>query len=183
MSEQATREPRLLLRLGLTVLLLLLGGCCLGFLSLYFSAGDHGIYLFSWYLTQPMVLVLNLLPFVLLALLLYAALGRCWLAFLLTGSVCLFFSWAQYWKLMARNDPIYACDLLIFSEATQMAGQYIQITGAIILSAIFVIAVTAVLFFLAKGHLKHPLPRAALAAAVIAAGFWLYPSYYTDTTT
>ena len=87
MSEQATREPRLLLRLGLTVLLLLLGGCCLGFVSLYFSAGDHGTALFSWYLTQPMVLVLNLIPFVLLVLLLYAALDRAWLAFLLGGAV------------------------------------------------------------------------------------------------
>ena len=183
MQKTIVKDPKTLLRLALSVTLLLLASCALGLVSLYFSAGTHGEALFSWYLTQPMVLVLNLLPFVLLALLLYAALGRSWLAFLLTGSVCLFFSWAQYWKLMARNDPIYACDLLIFSEATQMAGQYIQITEAIILSAVFLIAVTAVLFFLAKGHLKHPLPRVALAAAVIAAGFWLYPSYYTDTAT
>ena len=183
MSEQATREPRLLLRLGLTVLLLLLGGCCLGFLSLYFSAGDHGIYLFSWYLTQPMVLVLNLIPFVLLVLLLYAALDRAWLAFLLGGAVCLFFSWAQYWKLMARSDPIYAGDLLIFTEATQMAGQYIDITWQIVLSAVLVLLAAGALFFLGKGRMKKPLPRIALAAAVIVLGCWLYPNCYTDAST
>ncbi len=181
MPQQLTKRP--LLRLCLTLLLVLLGACCLGLLSLYFSAGDHGLRLFRWYLTQSKVLILNLIPFILLTLLLYAALDRAWLAFLVSGCVCLFFSWAQYWKLMARNDPIYAGDLLIFTEATQMAGQYIQFTWQIGLSAVLVALAAAVLFFLAKGRMKKPLPRLALAAAVIALGFWLYPNYYTDSPT
>ena len=181
MPQQLTKRP--LLRLCLTLLLVLLGACCLGLLSLYFSAGDHGLYLFRWYLTQPKVLILNLIPFILLTLLLYAALNRAWLAFLVSGSVCLFFSWAQYWKLMARSDPIYAGDLLIFTEATQMAGQYVQFTWQIGLSAVLVILAVIVLFFLARGRMRKPLPRLALAAAVIALGFWLYPNYYTDTAT
>ena len=181
MPQQLTKRP--LLRLSLTLLLVLLGACCLGLLSLYFSAGDHGLRLFRWYLTQPKVLILNLIPFVLLTLLLYAALDRAWLAFLVSGSVCLFFSWAQYWKLMARNDPIYAGDLLIFTEATQMAGQYVQFTWQIGLSAVLVALAAAVLFFLAKGRMKKPLPRLALAAAVFALGFWLYPNYYTGSPT
>lgn len=183
MPEQKTKRAKPLVQCLLSMLLLLLGGCCLGLLSLYFSAGDHGLYLFAWYLTQPMVLVLNLIPFVLLTLLLYAALDRAWAAFLLSGSVCLFFSWAQYWKLMARNDPIYAGDLLILSEATQMAGQYIQITWQIVLSAVLVLMAAAVLFFLARGRMKKPLPRIALAAAVIALSAWLYPKYYISSAT
>ena len=183
MPEQKTKRARPLVQCLLSMLLLLLGGCCLGLLSLYFSAGDHGLHLFAWYLTQPMVLVLNLIPFVLLTLLLYAALDRAWAAFLLSGSVCLFFSWAQYWKLMARNDPIYAGDLLILSEATQMAGQYIQITWQIVLSAVLVLIAAAVLFFLARGRMKKPVPRIALAAAVIALSAWLYPKYYIDSAT
>ena len=183
MPEQVTKQSRPLLRLCMTLLLTLLSGCCLGLLSLYFSAGDHGLYLFVWYLTQPRVLVLNLLPFVLLMLLLFAALDRAWLAFLLSSAVGLFFSWAQYWKLMARSDPIYAGDLLIVAEATQMAGQYIQITWQIILSAVLVLFAAGCLFFLAKGRMRKSLPRLALAAAVIAAGLWLYPNYYTDAAT
>lgn len=183
MPEQKTKRARPLVQCLLSMLLLLLGGCCLGLLSLYFSAGDHGLHLFAWYLTQPMVLVLNLIPFVLLTLLLYAALDRAWAAFLLSGGLCLFFSWAQYWKLMARNDPIYAGDLLILSEATQMAGQYIQITWQIVLSAVLVLMAAAVLFFLAKGRMKKPVPRIALAAAVIALSAWLYPKYYTSSAT
>ena len=183
LPEQTKKRSRPWLVHALTWLLLLAGGCCLGLLSLYFSAGDHGLYLFAWYLTQPKVLVLNLIPFVLLLLLFYAAFGRAWLAYLVTGAVGLFFSWAQYWKLMARSDPIYAGDLLIFTEATQMAGQYVQFTWQIVLSAVLVILAAAVLFFLARGRMKKPLPRLALAAAVIALGFWLYPNYYTDSPT
>ncbi len=183
MPEQKTKRARPLVQCLLSMLLLLLGGCCLGLLSLYFSAGDHGLDLFRWYLTQPMVLVLNLIPFVLLTLLFFAVFGRAWLAYLVSGSVCLFFSWAQYWKLMARNDPIYAGDLLLFGEATQMAGQYIEITWQIILSALLVLLAVGVLFLLARGRMKMPLPRIALAAAVIALSAWLYPNYYTDNAT
>ena len=116
--------------------------CCigLGLASLYFSAGAHGAALFRWYLTQPQMLDLNLLPFLLLGLLLLALTGRPWLAFSLDAALCLFFSWAQFWKLLARSDPIYAEDLLILSEARQMAGQYIAITPAILCSAAAAIA-------------------------------------------
>lgn len=155
--------------------------CCLGLglASLYFSAGAHGAALFRWYLTQPQMLDLNLLPFLLLGLLLLALTGRAWLAFSLDAALCLFFSWAQFWKLMARSDPIYAEDLLILSEARQMAGQYIQLTPAILCSAAAVIAVAAALF-LCRSSVLRPLPRLSLAAAVLALALWLYPNAYTS---
>ena len=161
--------------------LVLFSAACLGLglVSLYFSAGDYGLDLFRWYLTQPKVLVLNLLPFWLLGLLLLALLDRAWLAFALDAAVCLFFSWAQYWKLMARSDPIYAEDLLIFSEAAQMAGQYITVTWQIVLSGVLAVLGTGVLCFF-RGRLRRPLPRIVLAAAVIALAAWLCPSYYTS---
>ena len=180
MLKLKTEPKRPLLALAATTAILLLSGICLGLMSLYFSAGGYKLDLFRWYLTQPMVLVLNLLPFVLLGLLLFFLLNRAWLAFLLNGAVCLFFSWAQYWKLMARSDPIYAEDLLIFGEATQMAGQYIQITWQIVFSAVLVLGGTAVLFFLFRGRIRLPLVRVGLVAVLIAAGLWLYPNYYTN---
>ena len=181
MLKLKTEPKRPLLALGLTALMLLVSGVCLGLVSLYFSAGGYKLDLFRWYLTQPMVLVLNLLPFVLLGLLLFALLDRAWLAFLLNAAVALFFSWAQYWKLMARSDPIYAGDLLLMGEATQMAGQYIQITWQIVFSLVLALAGTAVLFFFFRGRIRNLYGRIALAAAVIAACAWLYPNYYTST--
>ena len=182
MTILKTEPRRPWLALLLTLPLFVAGCLCLGLLSLYFAAGDHGLDLFLWYLTQPQVLVLNLIPFVLLGLLLLALTDRAWLAFLLDAAVCLFFSWAEYWKLMARNDPIYAEDLLIFAEATQMAGQYIQFTWQIALSAVLALIGTGVLFF-CRGRIRRAVPRVALAAAVIALAAWLYPNVYTNTAT
>ena len=165
--------------LGLTIPAFVAALLCLGLASLYFSAGSHGIGLFAWYLTQPLVVVLNLLPFLLLGLLLLALTGRTWLSFALDAAACLFFSWAQFWKLMARSDPIYAEDLLIVAEARQMAGQYIQLTPAILCSAAAA-AAAALLLFRFRSRPLRPLPRLALAAAVIALSLWLYPNVYTS---
>lgn len=83
--------PKLKSAAPLSLTLPLFGLSCLflGLVSLYFSAGSHGIRLFLWYLTQPMVLTLNLLPYLLLGLLLLALTGRSWLAFGLDAAVCL----------------------------------------------------------------------------------------------
>ena len=171
--------PKLKSAAPLSLTLPLFGLSCLflGLVSLYFSAGSHGIRLFLWYLTQPMVLTLNLLPYLLLGLLLLALTGRSWLAFGLDAAVCLFFSWAQFWKLMARSDPIYAEDLLILAEAQQMAGQYIRLTPAILCSAVAAVALTWALWFF-RGRPLKPLPRLSLAAAVVALALWLSPNVY-----
>ena len=171
--------PKLKSAAPLSLTLPLFGLSCLflGLVSLYFSAGSHGLRLFLWYLTQPMVLTLNLLPYLLLGLLLLALTGRSWLAFGLDAAVCLFFSWAQFWKLMARSDPIYAEDLLILAEAQQMAGQYIQLTPAILCSAVAAVALTWALWFF-RGRTLKPLPRLSLAAAVVALALWLSPNVY-----
>ena len=172
--------PKLKSAAPLSLTLPLFGLSCLflGLVSLYFSAGSHGLRLFLWYLTQPMVLALNLLPYLLLGLLLLALTGRSWLAFGLDAAVCLFFSWAQFWKLMARSDPIYAEDLLILAEAQQMAGQYIQLTPAILCSAVAAVALTWALWFFRSRPLKT-LPRLSLAA-VVALALWLSPNVYTS---
>ena len=171
--------PKLKSAAPLSLTLPLFGLSCLflGLVSLYFSAGSHGIRLFLWYLTQPMVLTLNLLPYLLLGLLLLALTGRSWLAFGLEAAVCLFFSWAQFWKLMARSDPNYAEDLLILAEAQQMAGQYIRLTPAILCSAVAAVALTWALWFF-RGRPLKPLPRLSLAAAVVALALWLSPNVY-----
>ena len=172
--KTAPRSP-----LFLTIPAFILACLCLGLLSLYFSAGAHGAALFLWYLTEPMVLALNLLPFLLLGLLLLALTGRAWLAFSLDAALCLFFSWAQYWKLMARSDPIYAEDLLIFAEAQQMAGQYIQLTPAILCSAAAAVA-AAVFLFLRRGPRLRPIPRLSLGLAAAALALLLCPKLYTS---
>lgn len=157
-----------------------LGGGCLGLLCLYFSAGQYGLALFRFYLTQPLVLLLNILPFVLLSLVFFCLCNRAWAAFGITGILCLGASWAQYWKLIARSSPIYAEDLLILSEAVQMSGEYIRITWQIVVSAVLVILGTVVLILCFPGRFSGWRRRAGLLAATVALGSWLYPNVYTS---
>ena len=163
----------------LLTLSLLTGSCiCLGLMCLYFCTGVYGFDLFSWYFTQPLVLILNILPLLALALLLLALTDRAWLTFLLEAVVFLIFSWAQHWKLLARGDPIYAEDLVLIGEATQMAGSYVRITWQIILSALVVLVLTVMLFFLARGRIKKWLPRLALAILVPVLSVSVFIHYY-----
>ena len=69
-----------------TTVLTALAGVCLGLLSLYFAAAGSGA-MCRFYLKDPLLAALNVLPFVLFALLLFGLTGRAWLAFLLDGVV------------------------------------------------------------------------------------------------
>ena len=111
-----------------TTALTLLAGACLGLLSLYFAAAGSGT-LCRFYLKDPLLPALNVLPFVLFALLLLGLTGRAWLAFLLDGVVCLVYSWAAYWKWLGRSEPLYADDVAAIREAVQIGGRgYITVT-------------------------------------------------------
>lgn len=138
---------------------------CLGLMSLYFSAGSYGLSLFRYYLTQPMVLALNILPYLLIFLIVFFLTGRSWIGFAVTGVVTLVYSWAQYWKLMARSDAVYAEDLLVISEAMQMSGKYISVTWQIVLSAVLVLLGTLVFSLLRR---VVPSKRSRVAGCVLA---------------
>ena len=164
--------------LALTLVLFCLSCAALGLVSLYFSTGVYGTDLFFWYFTQPLVVILNVLPLVVLGLLLLALLDRPWLAYAITAAICLLFSWAQHWKLLSRGDPIYAEDLLIVGEAMQMAGEYIRITWPIVLSALAAVANALALAFFARGRIRRLLPRLSLAALLTAASMLVFTNYY-----
>ena len=164
--------------LALTLVLLSLSCVLLGLMCLYFSTGVYGFDLFAWYFTQPLVLVLNILPLLALALLLLTLTDRAWLTFLLEAAVCLALSWAQHWKLLARGDPIYAEDLLLVGEAAQMAGSYVRVSWQIVLSAVTALALTAMLFFLARGRIRKWLPRLALAVLIPVLSVAVFTNYY-----
>lgn len=153
---------------------------CLGLMSLYFSAGSYGLSLFRYYLTQPVVLALNILPYLLIFLFVFFLTGRSWIGFAVTGVVTLVYSWAQYWKLMARSDAVYAEDLLLLSEAMQMSGKYISLNWKILLSAVLVIGGTCVLFLLRKVVFSRK-SRALGCILAIALSVLAYQSLFRST--
>ena len=187
-SEKKRRSPfdptgkplKTRFRLGLvTGFFLLVAGLCFGLLNLWFGTGRYGTELFDFYFTQPYLVLLNELPFVLLILLLWALTNRAWIAFLGTGVFTLLYSWAEFWKLLARSDPIVAEDLTVISEGLQMGGSYIAVTWQIVASAALVLLGTLIFFFL-RGRLPKLLPRLGIAALLIGASALLYSNIYTD---
>lgn len=104
-----------------TTVLTALAGVCLGLLSLYFAAAGSGA-MCRFYLKDPLLPALNVLPFALFALLLFGLTGRAWLAFLLDGVVCLVYSWAAVLEMARAERPLYADDVEAIREACRSAG-------------------------------------------------------------
>ncbi len=167
--------------LGIVTGLLLLGsGLFFGLMNLWFGTGRYGKYLFDYYFTQPGLVLLNALPFVLLVFLLWVLTNRAWIAFLVTGVFTLIYSFAEYWKLLGRSDPIVAEDLTVISEGLKMGGSYIVVTRHMLIAAALVVLGTLVFFFLLRGRLPKLLPRLGIAALLIGASVLLYTNVYTD---
>ncbi len=149
----------------------------LGILSLVLATGDRNLEVFTSYFNHPMVLLLNLLPPALLILLLYGLLGRAWLACLITALPVLGLSIANYFKLVFRDDPILASDLLLIKEAGKMLDNYHLYPAFRVVIAIAVGVVLVVLLSkLAKGKPKLPW-RLVPAALSVAAAIAVVPKY------
>lgn len=164
-----------------TTVLTALAGVCLGLLSLYFAAAGSGA-MCRFYLKDPLLPALNVLPFALLALLLFGLTGRAWLAFLLDGVVCLVYSWAAYWKWLGRSEPLYADDVAAIREAVQIGGRgYITVTWQIAASLLLVVLGTLALAWLARGRLSRRGRAATTGAALLLCVLGYFGVYRSST--
>lgn len=167
---------------AITLAVMLCACLCLGLLGLYFSAGVHRIGLLKFYLTQPKLILLNTLPYLLICLIIWFATNRAWIGFLSGGSFCLLFSFVGYWKLIARSDPLLAEDVMLIQEAAQISDGYLFFNWEMIL-AIFLVAMGTVVFFLfCRGTLPHFSLRIALPLVCVVLGGFLYTGPYTSPT-
>jgi len=151
-----------------------------GALSLWFSTGSYWIPMFLSYFQHPLLAALNLLPPVLLAFLLWFVTGRSWIAFLSTSSLVMILSWANYCKILARDDPLVFEDLMLIQEGVKMSDQYeVLIHGSMWASIGLIAAVTVFLFFCAKGK---PIGKIRLIGSVAALACTAAPGYlyYSD---
>lgn len=179
-TEGKSSRQKLFLFLLLFVILTA-AGICLGIMSLYFSAGLYSRQLLQYYLEQPRLVVLNTLPYLLLCYLVWFLSNRAWVSFLTGGTACLVYSFAEYWKLLSRDDPVYAEDLAVLKEALQMSGNYITVTPVMILAVCLVIFGTAFLMLLfRKTKVFSGVLRVALSLVVCLLCGGLYSLVYTS---
>ena len=159
---------KMILSAVIPIFLLLSAGLCLGLLSLWFAAGSYYIPMFVSYLRHPVLAALNLLPVVLLVLFLWFALGRAWAAFLLSGALVMTATFANYYKLTFRDDPLMFEDVLLLKEAGNMAGKYrLFLSGSMTLAIVLVLLGTLVLALFARARLPKWGRLGGIAAALL----------------
>lgn len=153
----------------LTLLLLILSAVGVGVLSLWFACVDNRTAMFISYFTHPLIAVLNIVPVVLLALLLYFLLGRAWLAYLLTAALTMGLTMGSFFKLTFRNDPVLFEDLLLLKEAGNMAGKYqLFVNKSMLLALALLLAGLAFLLYFARARMALWPRLGGLAALLLA---------------
>ncbi|MBR5520061.1 MAG: sulfatase-like hydrolase/transferase [Clostridia bacterium] len=165
---------------AITFAAFLLAGLCLGILGLYFATGTYKLPLLEFYLQQPKLVLLNTIPYLLLCLIVWLATNRAWIGFLSGGSFCLMYSFTDFWMLSARNDPLFAEDVLLIQEAAQISDGYLIITWQIVLAVCLVALGTFIFFLFFRGTLPHFSLRIALPLTCVAIGALLYVGPYTS---
>ena len=122
-QSPSARAHHIWMALALTAL-----GCCIGGLSLFFSATAYvklnSLAILYSYLANPLILLLNLLPSVLLIWLFYFLTRRAWAGFLGSFLPTIGIALVNYFKIRLRSDPLLATDLRLAAEAGGIVGGY-----------------------------------------------------------
>ncbi len=158
------------LRWFLSIAYLVVWAAAVGMVALYFAARMFGFELLRSYLQSPLILLLNLLPGLLLALLLLGITNRVWPAVLGSGALIIAGGVAQFFKLQTRSEPLIADDLRYITEAANISSRYeIRFNTTMLLCAAAVAAATVVALLFLKARFRRTWPRLAYLAAVLAA--------------
>lgn len=97
--------------------LLLAAGCFIGVMSLCFAPGAYGDEIFRSYFHHSLIVLLNLTPVILLAFLFYFLFGAPRAACIATTAVVMGLTFANYYLIRLRDDPLSFGDLLNIKEA------------------------------------------------------------------
>ena len=160
--------------------LLLLGSLGVGAVCLFLSVGPYELELLEIPLGSPLLLVLNLLPPVGLAALLYGLTGRVWAAYWGTALPCVGLAVGNYYKLLFRDDPLLLGDLLLLREAGTMAGNYDLTPGRRLLLALAAVLLAGVLLTLFVRGRAGCRCRFALLSGSLLLWVCLSPTYLDD---
>ncbi len=170
---------------ALTPLALLAFSVANGFLALRLAACSYALLwhpaIWRSYFEHPPIVLLNVLPPVLLALLGLFLTKRAWAAYLISAVPTLVTSLVNYYKIQLRGDPFLASDFRLIRTAGGILGHYSLDVSRVVLVAVggaglmFLVA----LFVLPDTSLGRK-PRAAGALVCLALVPLLYTRVYMD---
>lgn len=104
-----------------TLFLLLAAGCFIGVMSLCFAPGAYGDEIFRSYFHHGFIIFLNLAPVILLVFLFYLLFGAPRAACIITTVIVMGLTFANYYLIRLRDDPLSFGDLLNLREAVSIS--------------------------------------------------------------
>ena len=184
MKTQNTSEGKGLhpaLRWLFSMLFLLAWSVGIGVISLYYASVTLGPELFQSYFNLDMLMLLNLLPPVLLALLLFGIFNRVWPAVLGSGLVVFIGSFANYFMLMTRTETLLASDLRYIKEAAGISSRYdITLTPGMWGCFALLLAATVLSYFVFRARFTHWIPRVIFPLLVLGGCVWAWTGLYSS---
>ncbi len=164
--------------LAVTLLALLAAAVFLGCMSLAFATLYVKWVRIKSYFQFPFLAFLNILPAVLLTFFLYFLTSRAWLAYALSALIVMGGTFANFFKVVLRNECAVFEDLLNLGAAATVVGEYdISLSMPFYIAILLCLVITALLFALCRGRLpqwRWRLGGAVLAAALALGAFQLW---------
>lgn len=174
--EKSPKRQRVLLIA--TLLALLAAAVFLGCMSLAFATLYVKWVRIKSYFQLPFLAFLNILPAVLLTFFLYGLTNRAWLAYALSALIVMGGTFANFFKVVLRNECAVFEDLFNLGAAAGILGEYdISLSMPFYIAILLCLVTTALLFVLCRGRLpqwRWRLGSAVLAAALALGAFQLW---------
>jgi len=163
-------------------LMLLAIGVGIGLVSLFVCSvymSDAGWSMFVSYFENPLIVVLNVLPCVLLVFFFWCVSGRAWVAVTVPALLIYVMSAINYYKVRIRNEAFTARDIRLAGEALGILPNYkLEFSGRILLMLVTFAAAVLFAVFLMKGRLGRPWLRLLCAVLIVALCAALYVGVY-----
>ena len=156
----------------------ILGGIVCGLCSMYFATSQFSYQMFLSYLENPYIAVLNLVPPVIIAALLYLFSNSAVWSFVFTNMFVMGFTLINYYKIALRGDCLIAEDMTLASEATNMLDSYDLFIDKRIIAYIAIFAVcTVLLAVFARGRVDGIVKRISAAVILLILSAAIAPCY------
>lgn len=125
------------------------------------------------------IFFLNVFPLFCMMALVYCITNTIWLSFMVTGVISFIVAEVNRFKMVFRDDPLIFEDVLLMSEAKEMAQNYMLYLDAVSICVLICVAIgTAFCYFNIRPKIKHGFARFGGALCAVAILFTACNTFY-----
>lgn len=136
-------------------------------------------YIISYFL-DPLLILLNFLPIILIFYLIFVISNRLWLSYFLTTIIFILPSIINKYKIVYRDFPFIFEDISLFFEAMKMTEEYkLIINFGMVILIVFYVITTLILFNL-KTHKSKPRLKIYFISIIMFISLFSYNNFYLN---